>query len=93
MNRGAWQATVHGVAESQTQLTKVCLVKAMLFPVLMYRCESLTVKKAGHQRIGVFELWCWRKLLTVPWTALRPVRSLDSSLLAFVLLHFVFQAH
>ena len=76
MNRGAWQATVHGVAESQTQLTKVCLVKAMLFPVLMYRCESPTVKKAGHQRIGVFELWCWRKLLTVPWTAKRPNQSI-----------------
>ena len=49
--------------------TKVCLVKAMVFPVLMYGCESWTVKKAERQRIDAFELWCWRKLLTVPWTA------------------------
>ena len=52
--------------------TKVQLIKAMVFPVLMYRCESPTVKKAEHQRIGAFELRCWRKLLTVPWTARRP---------------------
>ena len=71
MDRGAW-ATVHGVAESQTPLTRVCIVKAMVSPVLMYRCESPTVKKAEHQRIGAFELRCWRKLLTVPWTARRP---------------------
>ena len=49
--------------------TKVHLVKAMVFPVAMYRCESWTVKKAEHQRIGAFELWCWRRLLRVPWTA------------------------
>ena len=49
--------------------TKVCLVKAMVFPVVMYGCESWTIKKAEHQRIDFFELWCWRRLLTVPWTA------------------------
>ena len=50
---------------------EVHLVKAMLFPVVMYGCESWTVKKAEHQRIGAFELWCWRRLLRVPWTAMR----------------------
>ena len=49
--------------------TKVCLVKAMVFPVVMYGCESWTVKKAEHRRIDTFELWCWRRLLRVPWTA------------------------
>ena len=49
--------------------TKVCLVKAMVFPVVMYGCENWTVKKAEHQRIDAFELWCWRRLLRVPWTA------------------------
>ena len=48
--------------------TKVCLVKAMVFPVVMYGCESWTVKKAEHRRTGAFELWCWRRLLRVPWT-------------------------
>ena len=51
--------------------TKVYLVKAMVFPLVMYGCESWTVKKAEHQRIDVFELWCWRRLLRVPWTARR----------------------
>ena len=51
--------------------TKVCLVKAMVFPVVMYGCKSCTVKKAEHQRIDAFELWCWRRLLRVPWTARR----------------------
>ena len=51
--------------------TKVCLIKAMVFPVVMYGCESWTVKKAVHRRIDVFELWCWSKLLRVPWTARR----------------------
>ena len=51
--------------------TKVCLVKAMVFPVVMYGCESWTIKKAEHQRIDAFELWCWRRLLRVPWTARR----------------------
>ena len=49
--------------------TKVHLVKAMVFPVVMYGCESWTIKKAEHQRIDAFELWCWRRLLRVPWTA------------------------
>ena len=52
--------------------TKVCLVKAMVFPVIMYGCESRTVKKAEHRRIDAFELWCWRRLLRVFWTARRP---------------------
>ena len=51
--------------------TKVCLVKAMVFPVVMYGCESWTVKKAEHQNTDAFELWCWRRLLRVPWTARR----------------------
>ena len=51
--------------------TKVHLVKAMVFPVVMYGCESWTVTKAEHQRIDAFELWCWRRLLRVPWTARR----------------------
>ena len=54
-----------------TLLTKVHTVKAMVFPVVMYRCESLTLKKAEHRRIDAFELWCWRKLLRVPWTTRR----------------------
>ena len=56
--------------------TKVCLVKAMVFPVVMYGCESWTVKKAEHQRIGAFELWCWKRLLRVPWTARRSNQSI-----------------
>ena len=53
--------------------TKVHLVKAMVFPVVMYGCESWTIKKSEHRRIDAFELWCWRRLLRVPWTARRPV--------------------
>ena len=49
--------------------TKVHIVKAMIFPVVMYRCENWTIKKAEHQGIAAFELWCWRRLLRVPWTA------------------------
>ena len=56
--------------------TKVCLVKAMVFPVVMYGCESWTIKKAEHRRIDAFELWCWRRLLRVPWTARRSHHSL-----------------
>ena len=56
--------------------TKVHLVKAMIFPVVMYGCESWTVKKAEHQRIDTFELWCWRRLLRVPWTARRSNQSI-----------------
>ena len=55
--------------------TKVHLVKAMVFPVVMYRCESCTIKKAKHQRIDAFELWYWRRLLKVPWTARRSNQS------------------
>ena len=54
-----------------TLLTKIHTVKAMAFPVVMYRCESWTIKKVEHQRIDAFELWCWRRLLRVPWTAKR----------------------
>ena len=56
--------------------TKVCLVKAMVFPVIMYGCESQTIKKAEQQRIDAFELWCWRRLLRVPWTARRSNQSI-----------------
>ena len=56
--------------------TKVHLVKAVVFPVVMYGCESWTIKKAEHQRINAFELWCWRRLLRVPWTARRSNQSI-----------------
>ena len=56
--------------------TKVCLVKAIVFPAVMYECESWTVKKAESQRIHAFELWCWRRLLRVPWTARRSNQSI-----------------
>ena len=56
--------------------TKICLVKAMVFPVVMYGCESWTIKKAEHRRIEAFELWCWRRLLRVPWTARRSNQSI-----------------
>ena len=59
-----------------TLTTKVHLVKAMVFPVVMYGCESWTVKKAEHRRIDAFELWCWRRLLRVPWTARRSNQSI-----------------
>ena len=59
-----------------TLSTKVRLVKAMVFPVVMYGCESWTIKKAEHQRIDAFELWCWRRLLRVPWTAWRSNQSI-----------------
>ena len=59
-----------------TLSTKVYLVKAMVFAVVMYGCESWTVKKAEHQRINAFELWCWRRLLRVPWTARRSNQSI-----------------
>ena len=54
-----------------TLSTKVCIIKAMFFPVVLYRCESWTMKKAKRQRIDAFELWCWRRLLRIPWTARR----------------------
>ena len=81
-----------------TLLTKVCLVKAMVFPVIMYGCESWTTKKAECQRINAFELWCWRKLLRVPWTARRsnqlilkeinPEYSLEGLMLKLTLQYF-----
>ena len=55
---------------------KVHLVKAMVFPAVMYGCESWTIKKAEHQRIDAFELWCWRRLLRIPWTARRSNQSI-----------------
>ena len=78
--------------------TKLCLVKAIVFPVVMYGCESWTVKKAERQRIDAFELWCWRRLLRVPWTARRssqsilkeisPGCSLEGMMLKLKLLYF-----
>ena len=56
--------------------TKICLVKAMVFPIVMYGCESWTMKKAECQRIDAFKLWCWRRLLRVPWTARRSNQSI-----------------
>jgi len=74
------------------------MVKAMVFPVVMYRCESWTIKKAEHQRIDAFELWCWRRLLRVPWTARRsnpwilkeinPEYSLEGMMLKLKLQYF-----
>ena len=81
-----------------TLLTKVSLVKAMVFPVVMYGCESWTIKKAERRRIDAFELWCWRRLLRVPWTARRsnhsilkeisPGRSLGGLMLKLKLQYF-----
>ena len=64
---------LHGILKSRdiTLLTKVCLVIVMVFPVVMYGCETWTVKKAEHRRIDAFELWCWRRLLRFLWTARR----------------------
>ena len=69
---------LHRILKSRdiTLPTKVRLVKAMLFPVVTYGCETWTVKKAEHQRIDAFELWCWRRLLRVPWTARRSNQSI-----------------
>ena len=81
-----------------TLQTKVHLVKAMVFPVVMYGCESWTVKQAEHRRIDAFELWCWRRLLRVPWTATRsnqfilkeisPLYSLEGLMLRLKLQYF-----
>ena len=78
--------------------TKVCLIKAVFFPVVLYGCESWTIKKAEHWRIDVFELWCWRRLLRFPWTARRsnqfilkeisPECSLEGLMLKLKLQHF-----
>ena len=69
---------LHSIFKSRdiTLPTKIRLVKAMVFPVVMYGCESWTVKKAKHRRIDAFELWCWRRLLRVPWTARRSNQSI-----------------
>ena len=69
---------LHSIFKSRdiTLPTKVCLVKAMVFPVVMYGCENWTVKKAECRRIDAFELWCWRRLLRVPWTARRSNQSI-----------------
>ena len=66
-----WPSRQHIKNRDVTLLTKVCLVKAMVFPVVMYGCESWTIKKAERQRTDDFEVWCWRRLLRVPWTARR----------------------
>ena len=70
------QPRQHIKKQSITLPKKVHLVKAMVFPVVMYRCESWTIKKAEHRRIDVFELWCWRRLLRVPWTTRRSNQSI-----------------
>ena len=74
----AAEAAADSILKSRdiTLPTKVCLVKAMVFPVIMYGCESWTIKKAEHRRIDAFELWCWRRLLRVPWTARRSNQSI-----------------
>ena len=71
-------ANVDSILKSRniTLPTTVCLVKGMVFPVDMYGCESWTIKKAEHQRIDAFALWCWRRLLRVPWTARRSIQSI-----------------
>ena len=61
-------------------LTKVCLIKTIVFPVVMYGCQSWTIKKAEHQRTDDFELWCWRRLLRVPWTARRSNQSIHKEI-------------
>ena len=86
-------------SRDSTLPTKVCLVKAMVFPVVIYGCESWTIKKAEHQIIGAFELWCWRRLLKVLWTARRsnqsilressPEYSLEGLMLRLTLPYFV----
>ena len=70
------QPRQHIKKQDITLPTKVRLVKAMVFPVVMYGCQSWTIKKAEHQRIDAFELWCWRSLLRVPWTARRSNQSI-----------------
>ena len=67
---------LHIIYSCFSMSTKVHLVKAMIFPVVMYECESWTVKKAEHRRTDAFELWCWRRLLRVPWTARRSNQSI-----------------
>ena len=66
----------HSSKASITSSTKVCVVKAMVFPVVMYGCENWTIKRAEHRKIDFFELWCWRRLLRVPWSARRSNQSI-----------------
>ena len=70
------QPRQHIISTDITLPTKVCLVKAMVFLVVMYGCESWTIKKAEHQRIDAFELWFWRRLLRIPWTTRRSNQSI-----------------
>ena len=76
MDRGAWQSTVYEIAKSQTWLSDFTFFVSMVFPVVMYGCECWTIKKAECRRIDAFELWCWRRLLRVPWTARRSNQSI-----------------
>ena len=69
-------SNLDSLLKSITSSTKVCLVKAMVFPMVLYGCESWTVKKAEHQRIDAFEMWCWRRPLRVPWNARRSNQSI-----------------
>ena len=76
--RGKAMTNLGSILKSRdiTLLTKVCLVKAIIFPIVMYGCESWTIEKAERGRINAFELWCWRRLLRVPWTARRSNQSI-----------------
>ena len=69
-------ANLDSILQNITLPAKVHLVKALVFPVVMYRCESWTIKKAEHQRIDAFELWCWRRLLRVPWITRKSNQSI-----------------
>ena len=78
-NSGFFTDKFHGLfifPYANISTTKACIVKAVVFPVVMYRCDSWTIKKAEHGRINAFELWCWRRLLRVPWTARRSNQSI-----------------
>ena len=81
LNSATWkksydQPRQHIKKQRHSLPTKVSLVKIMVFPVVMYGCESWTIKKSEHQRVNAFELWCWRRLLKVPWTAKRSNQSI-----------------
>ena len=71
-----YNSVVFSIFTKYTLLTKVCLIKAMAFLVVLYGCESWTIKTTEHQRIDAFELWCWRRLLRVPWTARKSNQSI-----------------